>query len=265
MGGDKLVFLWDVSTARTLRRWAGHFGRVNAVDFGGGDNDNGNDGNKNVNGGKQNPSVVVSGSFDATVRVWDARSQSTKPVQVLDEAKDAVQAVRVQGAEIVAGSVDGCVRCYDVRMGHVIKDLVAVAVAPNTTSTTSSSSSSSTTTAVTSLALTSDREAYLASSLDSTIRLMDRGDGKCLRTFKGHRNTEYRVRSCLGLGDKVVVSGSEDGVVYAWDILSGEIVAQVQAHAGKVASAVAWNGLRRQWASAGVDGTVCVWGGAVVE
>ena len=35
VGGDKQVFLWDVPTARTLRRFAGHFGRVNAVAFGG--------------------------------------------------------------------------------------------------------------------------------------------------------------------------------------------------------------------------------------
>lgn len=35
VGGDKQVFLWDVSTARTIRRWSGHFGRINCVDFGG--------------------------------------------------------------------------------------------------------------------------------------------------------------------------------------------------------------------------------------
>ncbi|KAL9613258.1 MAG: hypothetical protein Q9167_002167, partial [Letrouitia subvulpina] len=35
VGGDKQVFLWDVSTAKTLRRWAGHFARVNCVAFGG--------------------------------------------------------------------------------------------------------------------------------------------------------------------------------------------------------------------------------------
>jgi WD40 repeat protein len=31
VGGDRLVFLWDVATATTLRRWSGHGGRVNAV------------------------------------------------------------------------------------------------------------------------------------------------------------------------------------------------------------------------------------------
>lgn len=35
VGGDKTVFLWDVATARTVRRWAGHAGRVNAVAIGG--------------------------------------------------------------------------------------------------------------------------------------------------------------------------------------------------------------------------------------
>jgi WD40 repeat protein len=34
VGGDRKVFLWDVVTGRTLRRWEGHSGRVNAVGFG---------------------------------------------------------------------------------------------------------------------------------------------------------------------------------------------------------------------------------------
>ena len=107
VGGDKQVFLWDVSTARTLRRWAGHFGRVNCVDFGGEDG-----------------SVVISGSFDATVRIWDAKSQSTKPIQVLEEAKDSVSSLQVVGREILTGCVDGRLRMYDVRMGLVSSDLV---------------------------------------------------------------------------------------------------------------------------------------------
>ena len=46
VGGDKQVFLWDVATARTLRRFVGHFARVNAVAFGG-----------------EGGGVVVSGAF----------------------------------------------------------------------------------------------------------------------------------------------------------------------------------------------------------
>ena len=68
--------------------------------------------------------VVVSGSFDATVRVWDAKSAATKPVQVFEDARDSVSSVAVVGWEIVAGSVDGKVRLYDVRMGVVYTDVV---------------------------------------------------------------------------------------------------------------------------------------------
>ena len=35
VGGDKQVFLWDVETGTTIRRWSGHTGRVEAVEFGG--------------------------------------------------------------------------------------------------------------------------------------------------------------------------------------------------------------------------------------
>lgn len=107
VGGDKQVFLWDVATARTLKRWSGHFGRVNCVGFGG-----------------EGESVVVSGSFDATVRLWDCKSQSTKPIQVLEEAKDSVSSLHVVGHEIVTGSVDGRMRVYDLRMGMASVDVI---------------------------------------------------------------------------------------------------------------------------------------------
>lgn len=35
VGGDKQVFLWDVETGTTVRRWSGHDARVEAVEFGG--------------------------------------------------------------------------------------------------------------------------------------------------------------------------------------------------------------------------------------
>ena len=68
--------------------------------------------------------MVVSGSFDATVRLWDFKSQSTKPIQVLEEAKDSVSSLHVAGHEIVTGSVDGRLRVYDLRMGMVFVDVI---------------------------------------------------------------------------------------------------------------------------------------------
>ena len=58
------------------------------------------------------------------VRLWDTKSQSTKPIQILDEARDSVSSLSILEHEIVSGSVDGRVRTYDMRMGMVHVDVV---------------------------------------------------------------------------------------------------------------------------------------------
>ncbi|KAI9828408.1 MAG: hypothetical protein M1832_002836 [Thelocarpon impressellum] len=225
VGGDRAVFVWDVATARTLRRFNGHDGRVNAVAWGG-----------------EGGSVVVSGGFDTTVRLWDCKAQTGKAIMILDEARDSVSAVLVEGHEIISGSVDGRVRVYDLRMGMVYVDVVGQPV--------------------TSLTQTKDAAALLVSTLDSTMRLFDKSSGQLLQAYRGHKNTEYRVRACLARNDAIVISGSEDGSVRAWDLLEGKEVSHLDegVHGGKVVTAVAATDGRKEWLSAGVDGTVQVWG-----
>ena len=58
----------------------------------------------------------------------------------------------------------------------------------------------------------------------------------------------------LGMADSMVISGSENGKLYAWDLLEGKVIETIEAHEGKVASAVACNGVKKEWVSAGVDG-----------
>lgn len=64
------------------------------------------------------------GSFDATVRLWDSKSQSTKAIQVLEESGDSVSSLHVIGHEIITGSVDGKMRLYDLRMGMLHVDVI---------------------------------------------------------------------------------------------------------------------------------------------
>ena len=132
---------------------------------------------------------------------------------------------------------------------------------------------------VTSVMTTKSNDSYLASTLDSTLRLMDKRDGKLLQAFRdaeGFTNTTYRIRSTLAAADSLVVSGSEDGIIYVWDLLEGHVVHRLkhfqqslpdgQGGAGlfkpkkDVVSSVVWNQLRKEWASAGSDGSVVVWG-----
>lgn len=160
-------------------------------------------------------------------------------------------------AEILSSSVDGRVRSYDLRMGMCNIDVIGHPV--------------------TSLSVTRKGTEALVSSMDSTIRLMDRGNGELLKAYRheGFLNAEYKVKSVLGLNDSVVVSGADNGMVYAWDLLEGEVLhrfshtdmeevkqkrVQKRASGKEVVGAVAFCNTRREWASGGGDGNVIVWG-----
>ncbi|KAF3165296.1 hypothetical protein TWF788_000817 [Orbilia oligospora] len=221
VGGDKTAFLWDVATAKTLRRFTGHYARINTCGF------------------NQDASILVTGSFDSTVRCWDTKSNASKPVMVWDEAKDSITSLTVGDGEVITACVDGKLRRYDLRMGQIYVDVIGHPI--------------------TSVTETLDGNAVLVSSLDETIRLMDRTSGGCLMSYKGHKNTEYRISSTFAMVDSYVVSGSEDGTVWAWDILEGKNVVKETAHAGKVISTVAVHDGRREMVTAGVDGTVVIW------
>lgn len=203
---------------------------------------------------------------------------------VLSEAKDSISAVltsRTGGGggaghayEILAGSVDGRVRTYDLRMGRVEEDVIGASV--------------------TSLARTRDGKGVLVGCLDSSIRLMDRDTGGLLKQYKtdAFTNTEFRLESAFGGKEQFVISGNEtpsgtatqgqvDGEVLVWDTVSGNVVERVRVPGsavenrkrvvgsdGKekerrnVISCLAWkeNGRGDQWCCAGTDGVVTVFG-----
>ncbi|PHH53797.1 WD repeat domain-containing protein 83 [Ceratocystis fimbriata CBS 114723] len=202
-GGDRLVFLWDVASATTLRRFGGsqqgHSARINAVAFAG-----------------AGDSVLVSAGFDTTVRLWDLKAASTsRPIQVLADARDAISALAVRETDIWTASVDGRLRRYDLRMARCFVDAIGGSL--------------------TSLDATRDGHGILASTLDGKIRLMDRDKGTCLKTYETSErvNKDLRVQSLLGGKEKYVVSGDEeedtngDARLWAWDLLSGKVVKKI--------------------------------------
>ncbi|KAK2069524.1 hypothetical protein P8C59_004099 [Phyllachora maydis] len=267
-GGDRSVFLWDVATAQTTRRFAGHGSRVNSVAFGGADD-----------------ALVVSGGFDTAVRIWDAKSGGPTPVMALTDARDAVSSVAVAGVEVVAASVDGRVRSYDVRMGRVTTDVVGASV--------------------TAVCLARDAKTALVAALDSKLRLMDRARGTCLQTYEhpGWRNEELRVQAVMGGKESFVVAGDEltageneeadksegggknMGKIWAWDLLTGKLVSTLRVPWGpagsgaqkkvvgrdgrekerkNIVTCLAWRdgGFGNQFCAGGTSGNVMVFGSA---
>ncbi|KAI9489509.1 WD40-repeat-containing domain protein [Zychaea mexicana] len=219
-GVDRAVILWDVGTGEILRRYTAHWERVNGVDF----NDQG--------------TVLVSGSFDATVRIWDCRSSNFSPIQVLEDCKDSVMSIQVRDVEIVAGSADGRVRRYDLRNGQLSEDYIGPAI--------------------TSARLSHDGNCVLVSTLDDTVRLMDKSNGTLLNEFTGHKHKEFKVESVMSNTDAYAVSGSEDGHIHIWDVLEGNKVETLKSH-DTVVTSVDYHPSDVAIVTAGDDGAIRVW------
>lgn len=230
-GADKSVYVWDVATGSVIRRFNGWLGKTNDVRFGGKDADG---------------SVVVTGGLDGIVRVFDLRAQGEwRPIMQLKDATDAVTSLTVKEDRIYSGSVDGTLRCYDLRAGQLRSDTFA---AP-----------------ITSVYPSKLGTSVLVATLDNTIRLLDAKDGTMLQEYRGHAHGEYRCRAMLTADEDGVIAGDENGDLIGWDTVSAERVA-VGAKQGKEhAKPILWvepspdPNAAGEFVSAGADGVVKIW------
>lgn len=76
----------------------------------------------------------------------------------------------------------------------------------------------------------------LVSSLDSTLRLLDKDTGELLGEYTGHQNKQYKLDCCLSERDTHVVSCSEDGKVFFWDLVEGSLTLALPVGPGVVQS-----------------------------
>lgn len=226
---DKTCVIHDVVTGQCKRRLQGHTGRINAVA---------------VSTGAE---TYLSASYDASVRIWDGRSRSFEPIQILKEAKDSVTSVHgVQSdgiAIIRTASVDGVVRTYDLRMGVLQCDDVS--------------------SPVTGMCATSDQRGVLVNCLDGALRLVDLEKGQLLKHYAdSHKAGQYSLDCAVSANDDFVMTGSEDGSAVIYDITKGR-VCQVLEGQRQPTCSVAMHP-RLDFASVAItasfDGTAVVWG-----
>lgn len=172
------------------------------------------------------------------MRCWDTRSRKFDPIQILDEAQDGVSSLKVSEHELLTGSVDGRVRRYDLRMGQLHVDFIN--------------------SPITCVCFSADAQCTLTSSLDSPVCQLDKSTGEMLGEYKGHKMKGYKLDCCLSSKDTHVLSCSEDGHVYCWDLVEGSLTLKLPV--GKaVVQSLSFHPSETRLLTA-MEGRVQVWG-----
>lgn len=92
-------------------------------------------------------------------------------------------------------------------------------------------------------------------------RLWNFSTGKFLKTYTGHVNSKFCISSTFSITNgKYIVSGSEDNMVYLWELQSRKIVQKLEGHTDGVVS-VSCHPTQNMIASGslGNDKTVKIW------
>lgn len=147
--------------------------------------------------------MMLSGSVDGRVKIWDLRSRSFEPIQELDDFKDSVTHIDVSKQQLLVSCLDRCTRLYDVRYGRMQCDYLGEPVTCAT--------------------MSKDDQCILVSLLANRLILVDKSNGEMLNEYKGHLNKTYQLENCLNNSSSQIFSGSEDGNVYIWDLVESQI------------------------------------------
>lgn len=216
--------------------------------------------------------LAVSASRDMTLRAWDILAGS--PIGVPVTPVTDVTAVSLSTAPdsrllVLTNSRDEGVRVWDglagtpVAESHVVSttwgDVAAIAKTPDGR-------------LLTWTPMGRDRFGRLVAlstapggrlvSLDDELRMLDVLSGKSLGQAHRGDQTVTSVSLLVTEGTAIAVSGGEDGSVFVWDMLAGEMTSETNAgHEGAVTSTCicARPDGSRIGVTGGADGTVRVW------
>lgn len=201
---DKTVGVFDTMTGQRIKRMKGHTTFVNSI-----------------NCSRRGKPLVVSGSDDCQVMVWDRRKRH--PVTTLNSTYQ-VTAVSFSddASQVISGGIDNTVKIWDLRKNAVVTEIEGH------------------TDTVTGMALSPDGSYVLTNSMDNTLRIWDvrpfcTGE-RCVKILSGHKhNFEKNLLHCSWSPDGAMVgAGSSDRNVYVWDTASRRIVYKLPGHLGSV-------------------------------
>jgi Prp8 binding protein len=175
---DHTLGLWDLPTGQRIKKYKGHTTFVNSVQ-----------------GARRGPQLMVSGSDDTTIKLWDIRKK-----QAITTFNSNYQVTAVEfndtAEQIFSGGIDNDIKVWDIRNHEVIYTLKGH------------------TDTITGLSLSPDGSYLLSNSMDNSLRIWDvrpyAPQERCVKVFTGHQhNFEKNLLRCAWSKDGAKVSAQE--------------------------------------------------------
>jgi WD40 repeat protein len=161
-------------------------------------------------------SRIVSGSFDNTLKVWDA--ESGKETLIFDGHAENVTSVAFSpdGKWIASSSFDNTVNVWNVKSGQLARKLEEHSYP------------------VSSVSFSPDGKWIVSGSYDNTLKVWDAETGQEMLTLKGHADNV--MSGSFSPNGKWIVSGSWDRTMKLWDAKTGREMLTLHGHSDNVRS-----------------------------
>ncbi len=188
----------------------------------------------------QDGKYVATGSFDNTIKLWDAASaREIKTFGGPQGHQKMVLSVAFSpdGTQLASGSADNTLKVWDVPVSTPLRSVPATEV-------------------VTAVAVTADGTKLAAAAKDGLIKLFNAADSKELFKMAGHEGTVEGLT--FSANGQILASAGADKTVRFWNVANGQLIAAVGAHGGPV-HAVALHPNNAAAYSAGEDGLLKFW------
>lgn len=150
---DTTLGLWDIATGQRVKKLKGHTTFVNTVQ-----------------GARRGPQILVSGSDDSTVKMWDTRKRNSIASFNTNYQVTAVS-FNDTAEQVFSGGIDNDIKVWDVRKNELLYTMRGH------------------TDTVTGLSLSADGSYLLSNAMDNTMRIWDvrpyAPQERCVKVFTG--------------------------------------------------------------------------------
>ncbi|CAP61452.1 uncharacterized protein PODANS_4_810 [Podospora anserina S mat+] len=203
---DMHLASWDLTSGTRIRRYVGHEEGVTSLDL-----------------SKRGEEMLISGSNDGTIGIWDPRTKHAADYIETDFPITAV-AFSEAGNEIYSGGIDNDIKVWDVRKKAVVHTMLGHQDT------------------ITTLRVSPDGQQLLSYAMDSTARTWDirpfAPAERHIRTFDGAPlgMEKNLIKGSWDSDGKKIAVGAGDGTAVVWEAGTGRLLYKLPGHKGTVNS-----------------------------